>query len=634
MIILNIYKNIFKMYNNHFKIFNNYLKKNDLKLFYYIYIYISYINMSQFEAFITSLRHILRVEGITGLDSINHCVAFVVAQFLTIKQCKKLIIPLEFAFENFLKNSDKTMCDDQTAIAKFYNNDASKDCLYYHLYDKLNFTSFKFKVNGPLNFLNMYKKLHDIDINNLSNNIDIVGIIYELHLKTGTGTSMRDLGQYFTNRLAIMYMVKLCNPQVKKNGEIETILDPSMGTGGFLIMAIKYLNKNYPNINWNKNKHNMYGFDIDNTVKDLAILNAMLETGEIFKTLVRNDTLHNDYKLNNNDKIDKVDVILANEPFGLKNIIYKNVCKRIKDLGIGGTKAEPLFLQLMMQSLNVGGRCAVIVPDGVLFNDANLHKNTRKYLCENLNLEKVISLEDGMFLNTGVKSSILYFVNNGRTKETDFCKIKNIDGEIVEELIVKISIDDIKHNDYSLFVNKYNAVEEKKIEGMEYKKFIDICEFKTKSKRQASYGKTTGKYPFYTSSKDLTKYCNVIDYKETCLIIGTGGNANVKISNNFSCSADNLVVTIKDSNVLEYYVYYWFLNNMIQLENCFHGSTIKHLSKGDLSNIMIPIPPLSVQEKLIKELDDVYSMIEKNIQENIRLQNNNIINNTLEIIKK
>jgi hypothetical protein len=109
------------------------------------------------------------------------------------------------------------------------------------------------------------------------------------------------------------------------------------------------------------------------------------------------------------------------------------------------------------------------------------------------------------------------------------------------------SIDDIKHNDYSLFVNKYNAVEEKKIEGMEYKKFIDICEFKTKSKRQVSYGKTTGEYPFYTSSKDLTKYCNVIDYKETCLIIGTGGNANVKISNNFSCSADNLVVTIKDS---------------------------------------------------------------------------------------
>jgi restriction endonuclease S subunit len=54
------------------------------------------------------------------------------------------------------------------------------------------------------------------------------------------------------------------------------------------------------------------------------------------------------------------------------------------------------------------------------------------------------------------------------------------------------------------------------------------------------------------------------------------------------------------------------------------------LSKGDLSNIMIPIPPISVQEKLIKELDDVYSMIEKNIQENIRLQNNN----TLEIIKK
>ena len=79
---------------------------------------------------------------------------------------------------------------------------------------------------------------------------------------------------------------------------------------------------------------------------------------------------------------------MANEPFGIKNIIYKNVCKRIKELKIDGTKAEPLFLQLMAQSLNKNGRCAVIVPDGVLSNKAELHKETRKHLCNNLNLMK------------------------------------------------------------------------------------------------------------------------------------------------------------------------------------------------------------------------------------------------------
>jgi len=595
--------------------------------------------MNSFETTINSIRNILRIEGITGLESINHCVALIISRYLTIEKCKEFKIPLEFAFENFIKNKDGTVCDDQTAIGKFYNNDETKDCLLVHLREKLQFTTFTFKISAPLNFHNIYKKLADINIDSLYDNIDIIGAIYEQHLKTGTtGSGMRDLGQYFTNRAVIKYMIKLCDPKLKKNGEIESILDPSMGTGGFLSMSIKHLNKNFKNINWDINKNRVYGFDVDETVKNMSLLNALLECGKIFNdTLVKNDTLHNDYKINDTVVIDKVDIILANEPFGLKNIVYKNVCQRIKNLKIDGTKAEPLFLQLMMQSLNKNGRCAVIVPDGVLFNDAKLHKLTRKYLCENLRLVKVVSLEDGLFLNTGVKSSILFFVNDGMTTKVEFCKIKLSNNEIVEELIIKVNIKDIMDNDYSLFVNKYNIVEEVKIEGIEYKKLGDICEFLPKSKRQASFGKDNGKYPFYTSSKDLTKYCDDIDYKDTCLIIGTGGNANIKISNNFSCSADNFVIKIKDTLILNYYLYYWFLNNMIKLEDCFHGSTIKHLSKGDLENIKIPIPPLPLQKQIVEALDSIYDTIEGNnklIQNYEKIKKGIIWSNTLNVEKK
>ena len=760
--------------------------------------------MNNFEQIITSIRNILRVEGITGLDSINHCVAFLVCRYLTVEKCTEFKIPLEFAFENFLKNEDGSLCDDHTAIGKFYNEDVSRDCLFVHLREVLNFKTFKFKINAPLNFLNIYKKLDSININDLFDKIDIVGAIYELHLKTGTtGSGMRDLGQYFTNREVIKYMIKLCDPKLKKNGDVESILDPSMGTGGFLSMSIKYLNKNFKNINWKINKKRIYGFDVDETVKNMSILNALLECGQIFnETFVKNDTLKNDYKISDNILIDKVDIILANEPFGLKNIIHKDVCKRIKDLKIEGTKAEPLFLQLMMQSLNLDGRCAVIVPDGVLFNDAKLHKLTRKYLCNNLRLAKVISLDDGLFLNTGVKSSILFFVNDGKTKQVEFCKIKMSNDEIVEELIITVDIKEIEKNDYYLFVNKYNISKEENIEGIEYKKLsdicnflsttkhnttigkpvgkyrfynssqedrlyidiceinkesiiignggsicvhydtnftaskhvtiaqvnnnnyltkyvyyyllinrhllieqsagstiawlnktnmgnikipipqlslqeqivealdsvydtiegnnkliksyekikkgiiwsntlniknkklTDICEFLPKSKRQASFGKDNGKYPFYTSSKDLTKYCDEIDYKETCLIIGTGGNANIKISNNFSCSADNFIVKIKDNQILNHYLYYWFINNMIKLEECFHGSTIKHLSKGDLENIKIPIPQLDLQQQIVKECDYYDNIIDTLKKENERLQNNKIIDTVLQSVSK
>jgi len=594
--------------------------------------------MNQFETTITSIRNILRVEGITGLDSINHCVALLVSRYLTIEKCSEFEIPLEFAFENFLKNKDGTKCDDQIAIAKFYTQNADVDCLFVYLQDKLNFNTFKFKINAPLNFLKIYEKLEDINISNLFDKIDIVGAIYELHLKTGTtGSGMRDLGQYFTNREVIKYMIKLCDPKLKKNGEIESRLDPSMGTGGFLSMSIKHLNKKHKNINWKLNKDRIYGFDVDETVKNMSLLNALLECGQIFnETFVKNDTLHNDYLI---DKkiIDKVDIILANEPFGLKNIIHTNCCKRIKDLKIEGTKAEPLFLQLMMQSLNVGGRCAVIIPDGVLFNDAKLYKLTRKYLCDKLRLAKVISLEDGLFLNTGVKSSILFFVNDGQTKEVEFCKIKISSGEIVEELIIKVNIEEIKDNDYSLFVNKYNKVEEEKLDGIEYKKLGEICEFLPKSKRQASFGKDSGKYPFFTSSKDLTKFCDDIDYKDTCLIIGTGGNANIKISNNFSCSTDNFIIKNKDNQIINNYLYYWFINNMTKLQDCFHGSTIKHISKGDLENIKIPIPPLSSQEQIVEALDLIYDTIEGNsklIQNYEKIKKGIIWSSTFNVEKK
>jgi len=601
--------------------------------------------MDKFENTINLIRDKLRTEGITGMDSINHCLAFIILRYLTVNKCKELGIPEEYAFENFMGDLKE---DDQRLLEKFYFKSEKKglqECLIKRLKTngKIDFTQLNFKMKSPIYFSQILNSLNNIDLENLSFDYDIVGLVYELHLKTkSTGSGMRDLGQFFTNRQVIKYMVKLCDPKMNKNGDIEKILDPSMGTGGFLTMSIKHLNEKYKNkVDWDKNKSRIFGFDIDENVRNFALLNTLLECEKDFsKTLVQNDSLKNDYLIDkeNNTIIDKVDVILANEPFGLKNIIHADCCTRINNLKIRGTKAEPLFLQLMMLSLNKGGRCAVIVPDGVLFNDTNLHCGTRNYLCKNFNLKKVISLEDGLFLNTGVKSSILFFVNDEETKEVEFCKIKMSNSEIFEESIIKVDIKEIEKNDYSLFVNKYSIPEEEYIIGIEYKKFGDICEFLPKSKRQASFGKNTGMYPFYTSSKDLTKYCDEIDYTDTCLIIGTGGNANIKISNNFSCSADNFVVKIKDKQILNHYLYYWFINNMTKLEECFHGSTIKHLSKGDLENIKIPIPHLSSQKLIIEKLDKITHTI-KNLtaslkEESDKLQNNKIIDMVLKSATK
>jgi type I restriction-modification system DNA methylase subunit len=575
------------------------------------YNFYKFIRMEGFKSKINEVRDILRKDGITGIDSINHCVAFYILRNLSIELCNKFNIDHKYAFINFNKDGNDGILDSDKLFEKFYKI-GTPDCFIGTLINKIKFKPIRqFGIKTSAYLERIFNIFASINIETASIDYDVIGLIYEIHLATGTsGTGMRDLGQYFTHRKVIKFMVELCKPSII-DGRIETILDPSMGTGGFLTMATKYLNEHNDNINWTVNQKNIIGFDIAENVQSLAYINLLLENNEVFENICIQDTLHKDFNTVKNGQIDKVDVILANEPFGLKNIIHANCCERIKELAIRGTKAEPLFLQLMMISLNPKGRCAVIVPDGVLFNDANLHRNTRKYLIEKMNLKKVIALEGDFFMNTGVKSSILYFVNDGTTQEVEFSKIKLINADIIEESIKKVKKDILVAKDYTLFINKYIESVEKKLEGVEYKKLGNICEFLQKSKRQASFGSDNGQYPFFTSSM-TEKKCDIADYNSESIIIGTGGNASVKLSNNFSCSADNFIIQSNSELVINKYIYYWLIKNLKVLENQFHGTTIKHLGKQSLENIEIPIPSLEIQQQIVDILDNDYNIIKTN----------------------
>lgn len=369
------------------------------------------------EKTIGEIRDILRIEGITGMDSINHCILFIVARWLNVEKCKKLGIPEIYAFEKILektKDDDKNDEDKDILYPRFCRKEKEGSLVYYIVHS-LGFNNIKFNVSDLDNLEEIFKKLKEIDLDKFHTHYDIIGTIYEMHLKTGTSNA-RDLGQYFTDRRVIKYMVELCNPSYYEDGTIDKIVDPTMGTAGFLTMAIKYLNNNYENIDWKRNIDRIYGFDIDNMVKNMGSLNVWLETGEKPTRINQCDTLRNDlnWGANASGKIlQKADVILANMPYGIKNLIYKNCCERVKDLKINGTKSEPLFLQLFMKALNKNGRCAVVIIDGFLFGNSLMHVKTRKHLVENYNLKKVVKLNGKFFLNTGAQVSILYFVNDG-----------------------------------------------------------------------------------------------------------------------------------------------------------------------------------------------------------------------------
>jgi type I restriction enzyme S subunit len=304
------------------------------------------------------------------------------------------------------------------------------------------------------------------------------------------------------------------------------------------------------------------------------------------------------------DKLDKLDLD--------KNKVCLTSCsariqKFAKNNKLSGNDKEACSLMLLMDIVEVGGTAIGVLKEGVFFNKT--YKDLRKCLIENYNVREIISIPQDQFENTSTKTSILIFDNS----EEKTVKVKFSDlsverytedkfGEVLDEIVLFENKGDIKDVTDKLisFVSKeellkndicslngkdYNKKEMVVGDGYELVKLGDIADFLPKSKRNASFGQKEGQYNFYTSSDKVQK-CDIADYNEEALIIGTGGIANIKIDNNFSCSADNFIMKTKYNS----YVYSLFKGKMDLLSDGFTGSTLKHLSKSYLTNIQIPIP--------------------------------------------
>ena len=321
-----------------------------------------------------------------------------------------------------------------------------------------------------------------------STETDIRGDVYE-YLLSKISTAGRN-GQFRTPRHIISMMVELMNPQPN-----DIICDPACGTGGFLVGASDYLQKNYRNdILMNKENrehymnHMFHGFDMDRTMLRIGAMNMMTH-GVESPFIEYRDSLSDQ----NLDK-DKYSMILANPPFK-GSLDADSVSADL--LKVTNTKkTELLFLALFIRMLKIGGRCACIVPDGVLFGSSNAHKQIRKTLIENNRLEAVISMPSGVFKPyAGVSTGILIFTKTGhggtdkvwfydmkadgyslddkraQVKENDIPDIierfKHIENEIDRKRTEQsffVDKEEIVKNDYDLSINKYKEVIYEKVE--------------------------------------------------------------------------------------------------------------------------------------------------------------------------
>jgi len=235
---------------------------------------------------------------------------------------------------------------------------------------------------------------------------DTRGDIYEYLLSKIATAGVN--GQFRTPRHIIRMMVELMQPRPN-----DVICDPACGTSGFLVAAGEYLKEKYKEeIFFNRqNKdhymnHMFHGYDMDRTMLRIGAMNMMTH-GVDNPFIEYRDSLSDQ----NPDK-EKYSLILANPPFkgsldaDTVSADLLKVCKT--------KKTELLFLALFLRMLKVSGRCACIVPDGVLFGSSTAHKAIRKELVDGNRLEAVISMPSGVFKPyAGVSTGILVFTKTG-----------------------------------------------------------------------------------------------------------------------------------------------------------------------------------------------------------------------------
>ena len=465
--------------------------------------------------------------------------------------------------------------------------------------------------------------------------------------------SQGDAGQFRTPRHIIDFIVDVINPS-----KTDTILDPACGTAGFLISAYKHNIKQAINAKkpltpaqHQKLMENIVGYDISPDMVKLASVNLFLHQFPQPK-IYEYDTLSSEERWN-----DKFDIILANPPF----MTPKGGIQPHNKFGVKANRAEVLFVDYMMEHLNLKGKAGFVVPEGIIFQSATAYKALRKMMVEDNYLYAVVSLPSGVFNPySGVKTSILFFDRElaKKTKDILFVKVDN-DGydlgaqrreikdndlpealrllqlwqksigteEIPEELtkskrITIVSKEKLAEaGEYNLSASRYQQAQDFSNCQYEMVKLGDVCEIIAgQSPKGETYNTDKIGIPFYQGKTEFTeKYISAptkytssptkIANKNDILLSVRApvGPVNIAIE---QCCIGRGLAAIRCKDRINTSFLFYILKSMEKQIKGNGGAVFDSISRKDIENIEIPLPPLSVQEEIVKELDQYQAIID------------------------
>lgn len=493
-----------------------------------------------------------------------------------------------------------------------------------------------FDITNASTYKKIIDKLMCFDFNSIEN--DILGEAYEEVIKDVM--IGKTLGQYFTPPKVKQMMVNLIDPQLKADGTIETIFDPAMGTGGFLItclrtLLIKSKIQNIP-LNWEFiSDQGLGGREAEADTYQLAVSNMLIASGKMFNVLEKGDSIREPIT-------NKYDIILANPPFGIDGLTYTEIMHPLRNeyMPISSNSAVPLFLQAIIYMLKVNGRCAVVLPEGQeLFSKSKALVAVREYLMKTCDLKEVIYLPAGTFTHTTIKTCVFYFHKKKECKDILEIKLKhskitkkeierlymfskthqthkvnfydyNIENN-TKHLLLEVAIEDLAKNNYSLNYAEYlkdETVDEVYEDGVVVKTLGEVCSVDYGT-RIVKGNNTEGEYPVYGSGRAMfsTTTFNREGYNILIGRFALSLECVRFITDTIFLNDSGLSVKPKDTKILLHkYVGYYLYENQNIIYECARGTAQKNLDMDKFRAIKIPIPPLDRQQEIVKYLDFIY----------------------------
>ena len=422
---------------------------------------------------------------------------------LRAKEAAMLGLPYTSIFTGEVQVGDRTIDGQQLKWSVFHDFAAGK---MYAVMQEWVFPFIK-NLHGDKN--SAYSKYMDDAIFKLptplllSKVVDALDEIYRLMSEIQSSDIRGDVYEYISSRLQVngragafrtpRHIIRMIVEMIEPKPD-DVICDPACGTAGFLVEAGKYLKTNHSEIFFDRIKkdhfmnHMFSGFDMGRTMLRIGAMNMM--THGIDNPFIE----YRDSLSDQNPDKEKYSLILANPPFkgsldaDTVSADLLKVCKT--------KKTELLFLALFLRMLRIGGRCACIVPDGVLFGSSTAHKAIRKELVDGNRLEAVISMPSGVFKPyAGVSTAVLIFTKTGhggtdnvwfydmtadgfslddkRSPAADndipdiIARFRNLDAEKDRRRTEKsffVPKAEIVENGYDLSINKYKKTEYKSVE--------------------------------------------------------------------------------------------------------------------------------------------------------------------------